>query len=187
LSSATSLFLLYLYSNNLSGMFPSSLCSLPQLQNLDISRNALSGTIPTELGGCHQLQRLVVSSNQAAEPHTAGPLIQWLHREIPNVHGHLPTTVRYDLRHNNLSGQIPQVGALSNQGATAFLGNAKLCGSLWRPRRRGGLTKGLRLEVIILIALADAAGVAVVVLVVYKVVLGSRVSVAVRWLGEGGP
>lgn len=33
-----------------------------------------------------------------------------------------------DLRHNNLTGKIPQVGSLLNQGPTAFSGNPNLCG-----------------------------------------------------------
>ncbi|GFY93641.1 leucine-rich repeat protein kinase family protein [Actinidia rufa] len=36
--------------------------------------------------------------------------------------------VSLDLRHNNLTGKIPQVGSLLNQGPTAFSGNPSLCG-----------------------------------------------------------
>lgn len=36
--------------------------------------------------------------------------------------------VNLDLRHNNLTGEIPQVGSLLNQGPTAFSGNPSLCG-----------------------------------------------------------
>lgn len=36
--------------------------------------------------------------------------------------------VSLDLQHNNLTGKIPQVGSLLNQGPTAFSGNPYLCG-----------------------------------------------------------
>lgn len=36
--------------------------------------------------------------------------------------------VSLDLRQNNLTGKIPQVGSLVNQGPTAFSGNPSLCG-----------------------------------------------------------
>ncbi|KAK6149192.1 hypothetical protein DH2020_016717 [Rehmannia glutinosa] len=36
--------------------------------------------------------------------------------------------VSLDLQHNNLTGKIPQVGSLLNQGPTAFSGNPNLCG-----------------------------------------------------------
>lgn len=36
--------------------------------------------------------------------------------------------VSLDFRHNNLTGKIPQVGSLLNQGPTAFSGNPNLCG-----------------------------------------------------------
>lgn len=36
--------------------------------------------------------------------------------------------VSIDLRYNNLTGKIPQVGSLLNQGPTAFSGNPGLCG-----------------------------------------------------------
>ncbi|CAA6660101.1 unnamed protein product [Spirodela intermedia] len=64
LSEATSLRALYLYSNNLSGPVPPSLCDLPRLQNLDLSGNALSGAIPARLGNCRQLKKLILSDNR---------------------------------------------------------------------------------------------------------------------------
>lgn len=39
-----------------------------------------------------------------------------------------PVTLSLDLGHNNLTGKIPQVGSLLNQGPTAFSGNPNLCG-----------------------------------------------------------
>lgn len=47
---------------------------------------------------------------------------------IPSSLGDLPEKVYIDLTYNNLSGPIPQNGALMNRGPTAFIGNPSLCG-----------------------------------------------------------
>nr|KYP55455.1 putative LRR receptor-like serine/threonine-protein kinase At4g37250 family [Cajanus cajan] len=47
---------------------------------------------------------------------------------IPASLGNLPEKVYIDLTFNNLSGPIPQTGALMNRGPTAFIGNSGLCG-----------------------------------------------------------
>jgi len=47
---------------------------------------------------------------------------------IPASLGNLPEKVYIDLTYNNLSGPIPQNGALENRGPTAFIGNPGLCG-----------------------------------------------------------
>ena len=43
-------------------------------------------------------------------------------------YGEIPVGVSLDLRHNNLSGEIPQSGTLLNQEPTAFTRNPYLCG-----------------------------------------------------------
>ncbi|KAL2464701.1 Leucine-rich repeat protein kinase family protein [Forsythia ovata] len=48
--------------------------------------------------------------------------------EIPASFGLFPVMLSLDLRHNNLTGKIPEVGSLLNQGPTAFSGNLYLCG-----------------------------------------------------------
>ncbi|MQL73129.1 hypothetical protein Taro_005440 [Colocasia esculenta] len=184
--------------NALSDTIPAELCGCHQLQRLVISGNRFAGAVPAGIwSGLPNLMQLDLLSNgfTGLIPPDLGDLKSLLgtlnisHNrfsgEIPNDLGHLTTMVRLDLRHNNLMAQIPQVGALSNQGVTAFLGNAKLCsfplpnscqklspappGVLVSVPRSGGSgggearKKGFRLEVIILIALADAAGVALAV------------------------
>lgn len=48
--------------------------------------------------------------------------------QVPASYGLFPVTISLDLRNNNLTGKIPQVGSLLNQGPTAFTGNPALCG-----------------------------------------------------------
>lgn len=48
--------------------------------------------------------------------------------EIPASFGQFPVMVSLDLRFNNLTGKIPEMGSLLNQGPTAFSGNPYLCG-----------------------------------------------------------
>src|SRR5262249_48695628 len=136
----------------------------------------LSGPIPPDLGDLRSLSGTLNLSHN----HFSG--------EIPSDLGNLPAAVGLDLRGNDLSGEIPQLGTLTNQGPTAFLGNPRLCrlprpppaspggGQTPAPRRPGGSgggggrvpKKGLRPELIVLIAVGDAAGVAVIgLLLVY--------------------
>nr|KYP32335.1 putative receptor kinase At5g05160 family [Cajanus cajan] len=227
---------LILAGNKFSGEIPAGVW--PELQNLlqlDLSANEFTGSIPNDLGTLISLSgTLNLSFN-----HLSG--------RVPASLGKLPATVSFDLRNNNLSGEIPQTGSFSNQGPTAFLGNPNLCGFPLRKSCSGSnrgfspgsdrnqpvnRSKGLSPGLIILISVADAAVVALIGLVivyvywkkkddenawelvridkglsfeldellrasayvlgksglgiVYKVVLGNGVPVAVRRLGEGG-
>lgn len=176
--------------NSLSGEIPKGLKECKQLQRLILARNNFSGEIP---GGIwHELVNLVqldLSSNQLTGriPEELGQLkslsgtlnlsFNHLSGKIPKSLGDLPMTVSFDLRANNLSGEIPQTGSFANQGPTAFLGNPLLCGfplqkdcskTLTNPRspppednkgtspKRKGLSPGL----ILLISAADAVVVA---------------------------
>ncbi|MQM09736.1 hypothetical protein Taro_042612 [Colocasia esculenta] len=167
---------LLLSSNRLSGEVPTGIWpELGQIVQLDLSSNNLSGGIPPDLGDLKLLSgTLNLSHNQFSG-------------EIPSNLGNLPPTVSLDLRGNNLSGEIPQVGSLSNQGPAAFQGNPNLCGfpllnpcqgaspgasgrqnnPTGSPVAGGGkrAKKGLSLGMIILIAVADAVGVALIGLV----------------------
>ncbi|KAF3553875.1 hypothetical protein F2Q69_00017871 [Brassica cretica] len=102
--------------NSLSGPIPDQIRHLKSLNHLDLSSNRLNGSLPeslTELGSL--AGTLNLSCNRFAG-------------EIPPSYGRLPLHVTLDLGHNNLTGKVPQVGSLLNQGPFAFAGNSLLCG-----------------------------------------------------------
>ena len=55
---------MYLHYNQLSGLIPSELGSLTNLQRLSLSRNRLTGPIPTELGDLSNLEELYLGGNR---------------------------------------------------------------------------------------------------------------------------
>lgn len=164
---------LILARNKFSGEIPAGIW--PELENLlqlDLSANNLSGTIPDDIG---QLSTLSGTLNLSYN-HLSG--------KLPKSLGNLPVTVSFDLRNNNLSGEIPQTGSFVNQGPTAFLNNPNLCGfPLQKTCRKSqqdstpnpdsssngensNSKKGLSPGLIILISVADAAAVAIIGLVI---------------------
>ncbi|XP_042500065.1 receptor protein kinase-like protein ZAR1 [Macadamia integrifolia] len=168
---------LILSGNQFSGHIPTGIWpKLLNLVTLDLSSNGFSGSIPSDLG---ELQSLSGTLNLSFN-HFSG--------HIPSSLGQLPAAVNFDLRHNNLSGEIPQDGTLANQGPTSFLDNPSLCGFPLQdpcrtsksprsaqntpgsqnsaPASGSNLKKGLKPGFIILISVADAAGVAFIGLII---------------------
>ncbi|XP_062203506.1 receptor protein kinase-like protein ZAR1 [Phragmites australis] len=172
---------LVLARNAFSGEVPAGIWpEMAILQQLDLSSNAFNGSIPPDLG---ELPRLAGTLNLSHNRFSG---------VVPPELGRLPATVTLDLRFNNLSGAIPQTGSLASQGPTAFLNNPSLCGfPLQVPCRAvppptqspesptttsqssaSGTSSDrhqrIRTGLIALISVADAAGVALVgVIVVY--------------------
>ncbi|TYI30113.1 hypothetical protein ES332_A05G362500v1 [Gossypium tomentosum] len=106
-----------LSQNNFTGSLPNGFgTGLVSLENLDLSFNKFNGSIPWDFGNLSSLQGTVDLSHN---------LFTGL---IPGSLGDLPEKVYIDLTYNNLSGPIPQKGALMNRGPTAFFGNPGLCG-----------------------------------------------------------
>ncbi|CAJ1910095.1 unnamed protein product [Sphenostylis stenocarpa] len=116
LFNATSLIVLDLSHNALGGSLPSHFLSLKFLRHLDLSSNSFNGSLPPTLS---DLTSLTGTLNLSFNHFSGG---------IPASLAHLPVAVSLDLRNNNLTGKIPQVGSLLNQGPTAFSGNPGLCG-----------------------------------------------------------
>ncbi|KAG0520619.1 hypothetical protein BDA96_08G089600 [Sorghum bicolor] len=175
---------LVLARNAFSGELPAGVWpEMPSLQQLDLSSNAFNGSLPPDLG---ELPRLAGTLNLSHNRFSG---------VVPPELGRLPATVTLDLRFNNLSGAIPQTGSLASQGPTAFLNNPGLCGyPLQVPCRAvppptqsptppgtttplpsstasasdRGHQQPIRTGLIALISVADAAGVALVgIILVY--------------------
>lgn len=90
--------------------------SLVGLEELNLSYNKFNGSIPGDIGDLSNLQGTADFSHN---------LFSGL---VPESLGSLPERIYIDLTYNNLSGPIPQNGALENRGPTAFIGNPGLCG-----------------------------------------------------------
>ncbi|XP_068666211.1 receptor protein kinase-like protein ZAR1 [Aristolochia californica] len=161
-----------LAKNNFSGEIPEGIWSkMENLVQLDLSNNQFSGQLPPDLGELESLSgTLNLSFNRFSG-------------KIPESLGKLPVTVSFDLRNNNFTGEIPQNGTFANQGPTAFLHNLGLCGfplqkpcqnssssspASMNPAPESGSSskRGLKPGLIILISVADAAGVALIGLII---------------------
>ena len=117
---------LHLRDNQLTGIIPTELGDLANLEHLSLSRNQLTGAIPAELGDLANLERLSLHSNQltGAIPTELGDLANlqglWLHTN--RLTGIIPTeldsiaSLRWlSLSRNQLTGAIPtELGNLAN-------------------------------------------------------------------------
>ncbi|XP_050120935.1 receptor protein kinase-like protein ZAR1 [Malus sylvestris] len=116
LFNADALISLDLSNNSLVGPIPDQIRSLKALNHLDLSSNLLNGSLPESLA---ELPSLAGTLNLSYNKFSGG---------VPASYGRIPVLVSLDLRHNNLTGKVPQVGSLANQGPTAFSENPSLCG-----------------------------------------------------------
>ncbi|KAG9447162.1 hypothetical protein H6P81_013290 [Aristolochia fimbriata] len=183
---------LVLARNNFSGEIREGIWSkMDNLVQLDLSNNRFSGELPQDLG---ELKSLSGTLNLSFNGFSG---------QIPESLGKLPVTVSFDLRDNNFTGEIPETGTFANQGPTAFLHNPGLCGfPLQKPCKnsssspasknpvRGGTNsssskKGLKPGLIILISVADAAGVALIGLIVVYIYWKRKDSSGCSCTGKG--
>ncbi|KAJ0970258.1 hypothetical protein J5N97_023135 [Dioscorea zingiberensis] len=119
LGGLTSIAVIALGNNNLSGNIPSSIGTLIWLQALHLGNNSINGTLPQELKSCTRLETLDVGENRLA-----GEIPTWIGESLPNLrilrlrsnmfHGFIPPQISLltslqilDLADNGLSGIIP--------------------------------------------------------------------------------
>ncbi|XP_050283145.1 probable LRR receptor-like serine/threonine-protein kinase At3g47570 [Quercus robur] len=106
-----------LSANRFTGVLPTEVGNLINLEHLDISDNMLFGKIPTSLGSCVKLEYLAMRSN-------------FFQGVIPSSLESLRGLQLLDLSKNNFSGNIPKNGVFKNTSAIVIKGNRKLCGGM---------------------------------------------------------
>ncbi|GAB2210532.1 hypothetical protein Droror1_Dr00015799 [Drosera rotundifolia] len=110
-SNLTSLRNLYLQDNEFSGQFPDSVVGLTALVRLDLSGNRFEGQIPFELNDLKDLTGLFLQRNNFSG-------------ELPSID--IERLVDFNVSENGLNGSIPR--ALRRFPASSFEGNLELCG-----------------------------------------------------------
>nr|GMD05402.1 probable LRR receptor-like serine/threonine-protein kinase At4g20940 isoform X1 [Ipomoea batatas] len=157
-SSGSSLRVVDLSHNNLSGYFPDGFGSLTGLQVIDVSGNNFSGSLPSSIGDINALSSLDVSNNQFSGP-------------LPN---NLPSTLqRLNASDNDFSGTVPE--NLRKFPLSSFYpGNSKL--QFPNPPPGSGQTptesnKKKPLKTIVKVVIIVACVVALVILVLVGILL----------------
>ncbi|KAG6525261.1 probable LRR receptor-like serine/threonine-protein kinase At4g37250 [Zingiber officinale] len=129
---------LNLSDNALVGKVPGGLALLPNLTTIAVANNYLSGELPA--GGFGDRVEYVDLSanliNGSLPPDLGGPSLRYLNLSRNQISGAIPPQLAsgipanstVDFAFNNLTGEIPQAGALAAQGPEEFVGNSELCG-----------------------------------------------------------
>uniref|UniRef100_A0ACD5YWN4 Uncharacterized protein n=1 Tax=Avena sativa TaxID=4498 RepID=A0ACD5YWN4_AVESA len=116
-SLCSSLVVLGVAGNHLSGLIPTSIGQLNYLISLDLSRNQLGGEIPTSVKNLPHLEVLSLGHNL-------------LNGSIPNDISQLHSLKVLDLSSNLLAGEIPRALADLANLTDLFLDNNKLTGKI---------------------------------------------------------
>ncbi|KAG6431571.1 hypothetical protein SASPL_109650 [Salvia splendens] len=134
----SSLRVLSLRSNRLSGPLPADLSNLKSLRNVYLQRNQLSGDFPPSLAELTRLNRLDLSSNNFTGPipfalnnltHLTGLFLQsnGFTGKLPNLSAAAASLDTFNVSDNRLNGSIP--AALAKFPSSSFANNLQLCGA----------------------------------------------------------
>ncbi|KAJ3670855.1 hypothetical protein LUZ60_008281 [Juncus effusus] len=135
LGKLSSLHVLSLRSNRLSGSIPDDLTNLPALKSLYLQDNALSGSIPPDISKLERLTRLDLSGNglTGSIPFSLNNLtrLTGLFLQGNQLSGALPSISieslkAFNISDNKLNGSIPK--SLNTFPPSSFSGNLNLCG-----------------------------------------------------------
>ncbi|GKV43613.1 hypothetical protein SLEP1_g50881 [Rubroshorea leprosula] len=109
LQNMTSLIVLYLFSNQLTGSILDSIGQLSKLKSISLFNNQLSGSIPNSIGQLSKLESMDLSGNQLSS--------------IPDSIGQLSKLKSMDLSGNQLSSIPDSIGQLSKLESMYLSGN----------------------------------------------------------------
>ncbi|KAK9664504.1 hypothetical protein RND81_14G047100 [Saponaria officinalis] len=115
--SSSSLSVLQLDDNQLTGPIPEKIGNCSSLYLLSLSHNNLSGGIPTSMSMLKKLEILQIESNE-------------LCGEMPKELGTLQNLLAVNVSYNKLIGRLPSGGIFPNLDASALQGNSGLCSPL---------------------------------------------------------
>ncbi|KAL8233489.1 hypothetical protein R6Q59_019589 [Mikania micrantha] len=115
IKNCTSLQVLDLSGNRLTGQIPSNIADLPYLTTLDLSNNNLSGSIPPSIANLVFINVLRLNNNK-------------LTGQIPPELSELYRLQEFSVANNRLSGQVPifNYGVVSKK---SYANNLGLCGA----------------------------------------------------------
>ncbi|KAL7202454.1 hypothetical protein ACSBR1_034012 [Camellia fascicularis] len=134
----SSLLLLNVSQNYLTGSLPVEFGNLKNLEGLDVSKNTLSGNIPSTLGSCVQLTILNMEGNMfwGIIPSSLNSLrsLEELDLSRNNLSGTIPDYLesfvflkKLNLSFNDFEGAVPEKGVFKDPTIVSVKGNNNLC------------------------------------------------------------
>lgn len=131
--SSSSLSILQLDDNALTGPIPQEIGNCSSLYLLSLSHNSLSGAIPSSISMLKRLEILRLESNE-------------LSGEMPKELGTLQDLLAVNVSYNKLIGRLPPGGIFPNLDASALQGNLGLCSPLLKGPCKMNVQKPLVLD-----------------------------------------